>query len=284
MGDRSLDDPLSPLDDLQRSIADAIAGDRAVEARPELTRARELVAPGDRRLDASGRLEVYREQYWLRHLSNLGDDFPTLAWVVGIAAFREIGVAYLKAHPPRTWDLQRLGAGLPAFISQRAPLSDDPLALDASRLDWAFMEAFDAPDAGPLDLRPLASAPEDAWTSARIELHPAVRRLTVAHPVHDLREAVKRRDARGRPLAATAHVVVSRDARCFLHAAAIEPMAFELLGELAGGTPLGLACEAVARAHEGAEGVDLGARVGAWFQSWTAAGWVSAVRLSGGVR
>ncbi len=281
MGDRSLN---HSLDDLQRFIADAVAGDRAVEARPELTRASELLAPGERRLDAAGRLEVYREQYWLRHLSNLGDDFPTLAWVVGVAAFREIGVAYLKAHPPRTWDLQRLGADLPAFISQRAPWSDDPLTLDAGRLDWAFMEAFDAPDAGPLDLQPLANASEDAWTSARVELHPAVRRLTVAHPVHDLREAVKRGDARGRPLAAATHVVVWRDARCFLHAASIEPMAFELLGELAGGTPLGVACEAVAGARQGAGGADLGARVGAWFQSWTAAGWVSAVRLSGGAR
>jgi hypothetical protein len=275
MGDRS-------LDALQRFIADAIGGDMAVGARPEVAaQASGLLAPGEQRLDAAGRLEVYREQYWLRHLSNLADDFPTLAWVVGVAAFREIGVGYLKSHPPRTWDLQRLGAELHAYLSTHAPWNDDPLALDACRLDWAFMEAFDAPDAAPLDLQGLASAPEDAWPTARIELHPAIRRLVLAHPVHELREAVKRGDAPERPSAATTRVVVWRDPKCFLHAVSVEPMAFELLGELARGASLGPACETVASVHGSAEGTDLGARVGAWFQQWTAAGWLSAVRLSG---
>ncbi len=273
MGDRS-------LDALQRFIADAIGGDLTIGARADLAaRASALLAPGERRLDAAGRLEVYREQFWLRHLSNLADDFPTLSWVVGATTFREIAIAYLKCHPPRTWNLQRLGADLPVFLSTWAPWSDDALALDACRLDWAFMEAFDAPDAGPLDLRAFAGAPEDAWPTARIDLHPAVRRLVLTHPAHELREAAKRGDARERPAAATTRVVVWRDPRCFLQAVAVEPMAFELLCELAAGVELGPACEAVAGAHADAGGANLDAQVGAWFQRWTAAGWVSAVRL-----
>jgi len=275
MGDRS-------LDDLQRFIADAIGGSRAVGARPEVTtRASTVVAPGVRGLDAAGRLEIYREQFWLRHLSNLGDDFPTLAWVTGAAAFREIAAAYLGRHPPGTWNLQKLGADLPSFLSDLAPWNHDALVLDAARLDWAFMEAFDAADAGPLDLQALASAPGDAWSAARIELHPALRRLVLAHPAHELREAVLRGDAPARPSAAISRVVVWRDSRCLLHAAAVEPMAFELLGALAGGAPLGPACEAIAGSRADTEGAELGRQVGAWFQRWTASGWVSAVRLSG---
>jgi Putative DNA-binding domain len=273
----------SSLDALQRFIADAISGDVDVGSRIELAaRAGSVLAPGQRRLDAAGRLEIYREQFWLRHLSNLGDDFPTLAWVVGGAAFREVAVAYLKSHPPCTWNLQRLGADLPTFVSTHAPCSDDPLAVDACRLDWAFMEAFDAPDAGPLDLQVLAGAPEDAWPKARIELHPSIRRLVLTHPAHDLREAVKRGDAHARPVAATTCVIVWRDPSCVLRAAAVEPMPFALLGELAGGAPLGAACEAIALAHDAEGGADLGEQVGMWFQRWTAAGWVSAVRLSRG--
>jgi hypothetical protein len=273
----------SSLAALQRLIAEAISGDANVGSRVELAaRTGSLLAPGERRLDAADRLEIYREQFWLRHLSNLGDDFPTLAWVVGGAVFREIAVAYLKHHPPRTWNLQRLGADLPPFVSTRAPCGDDPLAVDACQLDWAFMEAFDAPDAGPLDLRALAGAPEEAWPTARIELHPSLRRLVLTHPAHELREAVKRGDAHARPMATTTRVVVWRDPSCVLHAAAVEPMAFALLGELAGGAPLGAACEATALAHGAEAGADLGAQVGTWFQRWTAAGWVSAVRLSGG--
>jgi hypothetical protein len=267
------------LEVLQRLIADAVRSDTDLSSRPDLARhAGRLVAPGARPLEATARLEIYREQFWLRHLSNLGDDFQTLAWVVGPKAFREIAVAYLKRHPPRTWDLQKLGAALPAFLAQLAPWSGDSLARDAAAVDWAFMEAFDAADAGPLDLQALARAPQDSWSSARIELHPAVRRILLDHPAHDLRDAVKRGEARDRPAAAATRVVVWRDPRCFLHATAVEPSAFELLGELSRGTPLGAACEAVANAHAN-EGADLGARVGVWFQRWTAEGWVSAVHL-----
>ena len=268
-----------PLEAIQRFVADAVRGDAEVASRPDLAaRASRVVAPGARPLDASARLEIYREQFWLRHLSNLGDDFPTLAWVVGGAAFREIAVAYLRTHPPRTWDLQRLGAALPDFLAQLAPWSADSLALDAAALDWAFMEAFDAPDAGPLDLRALAEVSEDAWSVALVDLHPAVRRVLLCHPTHELRVAVKRGESHDRPPATATRVVVWRDPRCVLHATAVEPMAFELLGELARGTPLGAACEAVARAHA-EEGANLGVLVGPWFQRWTADGWVSGVRL-----
>lgn len=265
---------------LQRFITDALRREGAVvDGSTFASEVTDFLVPSARGLDAAARLEIYREQFWLRHHSNLCDDFPTLRWCVGAAGFREIVSGYLGSHPPRTWNLQRLGADLPMYLSARAPWRDDALALDAVRLDWAFMEAFDAPDAGPLNLQALTGAPEEAWPLARIALHPSIRRLRLAYPVHELREAVKRGDAAERPPPAVTHGVVWRDAACVLHAASIEPEAFALLSELARGTPLGAACEAVARAHGSADTQELGARVGEWFQRWTASGWVSAVHL-----
>lgn len=265
---------------LQHFIADALRREVSAGDGPAFASdVADLLVPSPRGLDAGARLEIYREQFWLRHLSNLGDDFPTLGWLVGAVAFREIATGYLVAHPPRSWNLQRLGADLPGYLAARAPWRDDVLPLDGCRLDWAFMEAFDAPDAGPLDLQALTGAPEEAWPGARIALHPSIRRLRLAYPVHHLRDAVKRGDARERPAAAEARVIVWRDAACFLRVASIEPEAFDLLSELARGTPLGPACEAVARAHGCADSTELGTRVGAWFQQWTASGWVSAVHL-----
>ena len=272
----------SSLASLQRFVADAIRSDMASDTDPSVVPAADqLLLPSKRGLTPAGRLEIYREQFWLRHVSNLNDDFPTLRWVVGEAAFRELAVAYLMAHPPRTWNLQRLGADLPAYIAKEAPWNVDRLAVDACRLDWAFMEAFDAPDAAPLDLGPLAMASEEAVATARLTFHPSIRMLALDYPVHELREAVRQGGGtKERPGAASARVVVWRDAAFSLKAAAVEPMAFDLLVELADATPLGRACEAIASAHAPAEGEDLGARVGGWFQQWTANGWVSAVQLA----
>ena len=263
---------------LQRFIADAVRRGRDAYAGADgASEAERLLVTGKRGLRPTDRLEIYREQFWLRHVSNLVDDFPTLGWVAGAAAFHELASAYLIAHPPRTWNLQRLGAELDAYMANEPRWAGDPLAMDACRLDWAFMEAFDAPDAGPFDLAHLANAPEDAVTAARLTFHPSIRRLVLEHAVHELRDAVKRGDACGRPAASGVRVVVWRDATFALKATAVEPIAFDLLAELAAGTALGRACEMVASAHSA--GDDVGERVGAWFRQWTANGWVSAIEL-----
>jgi hypothetical protein len=264
---------------LQSFIADSVRRGGAVGSDGDLAIRAEQLLSSKRGLGAESRLEIYREQFWLRHHSNLNDDFPTLAWVIGLDAFRELVAGYLEAFPPRTWNLQRLGADLPQYTTTHARWRDDLLAVDASHLDWAFMEAFDAPDAGPLDLRTFAGATEEAWTAARLSLHPSLRRVGLGHSVHELREAVRRRDARERPPASRVHVVVWRDATWHVRATAIEPMAFDLLGQLGEGVPLGRACETVA-ANAGIEdAADLGVRLGEWFRQWTANGWVCAVHV-----
>jgi hypothetical protein len=264
------------LADVQRRVTDAVQ--RPSSPTADAPRAEELLLPSARGMTPAQRLDVYREQFWSRHLASLADDYPTLTWVIGGAgSFRDLAADYLRARPPSTWDLQRLGADLPAFVAGHARWRDEPLARDAARVDWAFMEAFDAADAPPFDPRVLASTPEDAWPGARVALHPSLRFLALGSPVHELRDALKRGAPVTRPAAAITHAVVWRDPSCFLHAASVEPLAFELLVALSGGAPLGEACEAVARAGA-ADVTELGDKLGAWFQHWTASAWISAVR------
>jgi hypothetical protein len=262
---------------VQRIVADSI---RSRDVQDERMRSAEQVLVQSKRgQSVAGRLNVYREQYATRHLTNLTDDYPTLAWVVGPEGFRDLVAAYLVAFPPRTWNLQRLGADVPGYVADRAPWKNDLVALDASRVDWAFMEALDAPDAPPLDLTKLLNTPAEAWTHARIELHPSVQRVAFTHRVHDLRADVRMNKARDRPGPRAAHVVIWRDTACLLGAVDIDPAAFELLGHLSRGTRIGEACEAVARKDEFCDVADVIASVGDWFRQWTANGWVSAVLL-----
>lgn len=127
----------------------------------------------------------------------------------------------------------------------------------------------------------LASTPEDAWPTARIELHASVRMLACAHPVHTLRAAVLQGTAAGRPSPARTALVVHRDAMFVLRAVELDPTAFGLLGALRAGTPLGEACESAAHAS-GKDSLEVGAQLGAWFQQWTASGWIRAVTFTAG--
>jgi len=268
------------LGDLQRFVTDVVRGGTPLAAREDLAAEVDAIAlPSPRGMTPRDRLEVYREGFWGRHLASLEEDFPTIiALLGGKDAFRRLATAYLAAFPPRTWDLQRLGADMTEFVGTRVPWSDDPLVHDAARLDWAFMEAFDAPDAPPFDPRVLSSAPEDAWPGALVDFHPSVRPLMLRHAAHLLREAARRGEQTKRPAHAPTHLIVHRDAACFLHAVEIEPPALALLESLRGGAPLGDACEACARATS-QDPLDVGDRLGGWFQDWTALGWVRAVRF-----
>ncbi len=250
-----------------------LGGDLAPEASA-------LVVPSARGMSPVERLEVYRDQFWLRHLCNLADDFPTLAWAIGGAdAFAALAADYLRACPPTTWDLQRLGASMPAFVAAHDHHGSDRLACDAARLDWAFMEIFDAPDAPTFDPRILAATPEDAWPAAHVHLHPAVRTLVLGSPLLLVRDALKA-GASGleRPAPSATHAVVWRDQACFLRSAAIEPAPFALLARLSRGEALGAACEAVAT-ESGAEAA-VADHLGQWFQDWVQRGWLSGVTLA----
>jgi hypothetical protein len=264
------------LKDAQRLIVEAVTRPDPLEAdgAPDGIA---LLRPSARGMTRENRLEVYRDQFWLRHVASLAEDFPTVRRVVGDAPFDALLRGYLRAYPPRGWSLQRLGADMPAFTASLAPRNHGALAHDAALLDWAFMEVFDAADAPPLDLRVVAAAPPDAWPRARIAFLPALRHVATAHPVHALREAVKTGKACELPTPAPTTAIVWRDAAHFLHAAAVDAIAAELMLALQSGQGLGEACASVAAAHPAIGAAAFDASVGQWFQQWTANGWLSTV-------
>jgi hypothetical protein len=267
------------LANLQRFMAWALQRPTplGVDLAPEIEA---LVVPSARGMKPTDRLEVYRDQFWLRHLRNLADDFPTLAWAIGGAdAFAALAGEYLRACPPSTWDLQRLGASMPAFVAGHGRLGSDEVACDAARLDWAFMEIFDAPDAPAFDPRVLAATPEDAWPAARVHLRPALRTLVLGSPLLEVRDALKAAgQSIDRPGSSATRAVVWRDAACFPRSAAVEPAPFALLVRLSRGEALGAACEAVVL-ESGAEAA-VADHVGEWFQDWVQRGWLSGVTLA----
>ena len=231
------------------------------------------------RLSAAAQLEIYREQFWLRHIGALEEDFVTIHHLLGHAGFTTLVERYLEAHPPVDFSLRDLGAKLPRFVESHPEYGTDPLLVDCARLEWAFVDAFDAPDAAPLDPASIAAIPEDAWAAARLSLHPSVQRVALFHPTHDFRAAIRAGEDPPRPPPASTHVVVYRGPES-LHYVEIEPLAFDLLARLASGETLGEAGEGVAGGAAGEDAAaELEAKIAGWFQFWTASGWVSTVTV-----
>ena len=228
---------------------------------------------GNSRLTPVEQLDIYREQFWLRHVGALDEDFKSIVHLLGDCKFHELCAAYLAAHPPDSYTLRDLGDNLPAFVAKTAPYSEDSLLVDLARLEWAFVEAYDAPDVPPLDPSRIASASEDDWARATIVLHPAVQRVVMQHPADAYRASVRKDETPEVPEVRTVHLIVYRNAENTLQYIDVEPMAFALLERLAAGESLAAACERVA------DGADIEAKVGAWFQQWTSYRWISEVRF-----
>jgi len=227
---------------------------------------------GNDRLSPVEQLEIYREQFWLRHTGALLEDFPGLSGILGQAAWEQLVEAYFVEVAPTSYTLRDLGKDLPAFVARASFLERRELCEDMARLEWAYVEAFDAPDVDPLDPARLSAIPESAWETARLKLGPSLSLLRLRYPVAGLRQRLVRRSEESIPLPEPAPTLlaVCRQGLSVRTHDLTEP-AFVLLEELARGLPLVPAVESAARILSlSAEA--LAPELGAWFASWAEQG------------
>jgi hypothetical protein len=213
---------------------------------------------GDPRRPAAVRIEVYAHA-WLHRLHGaLADDFGALARVLGEAPFRELVIAYLRAHPPGDFSLRDAGAKLPGFLAQSpaaAALRErHPFAPDLARLERALLEAFDAADAVPLAREALAALPPERWADLRFVFQPSLQLLSLAYPAHRLRRAHDGGAAElpAAPAPDPTRICVWRSEERVFHRA-LEPVEAEALARALAGASFGRLCEGIAERLSEAE-------------------------------
>jgi hypothetical protein len=151
-----------------------------------------------------------------------------------------------------------------------------------ARLEWAYVENFDAEDSAPLDSQQLAAISDDAWHTARFRCSRALRLLRVAYPVAPLRRTLRRaqRDGRDEPVQipepSEQCLALYRGADRDLYFKVLSPAAFAVLERLIAGEPLVPACENAAAANPEFE-TEIENEVGTWFRDWGQRGFVSEV-------
>jgi hypothetical protein len=266
----------SELSALQRGMAQALRQPRSLSKLPEHAAfALEHIAGNDR-LSPVEQLDIYREQFWLRHTSSLVEDFPGLGGILGQDDWERLAEQYLTQVAPTSYTLRDLGSRLPEVLAAADWLPHQALCLDMARLELAYIEVFDAEDRPALTPERLATIPEEHFAEARLVLSPALRLLSVGYPVADLRR--KLRETGDEPVAIPEprpmHLVVYRHERR-LWDMSLSPVAFAFLTALAAGHALGAAAERAVQSPE-AE-VELTRGIGQWLQEWTSKGLVSDV-------
>src|SRR5262245_25140949 len=70
---------------------------------------------GNERVSPAEQLEIYREQFWLRHTDSLVEDFPGLSGILVQDDWDRLVFDYLERFPPDSPTLRDLGARLPNF-------------------------------------------------------------------------------------------------------------------------------------------------------------------------
>ncbi|MDR3738597.1 MAG: DNA-binding domain-containing protein [Terracidiphilus sp.] len=242
-----------------------------------------FVAPNSR-LTSFERLEIYNRQYWFRVLDALREDFSAVAAVVGKRKWDALAIAYLTAHPSRSFTLRNIGSRLeewlvanPQFAGRRAQL-----AAHVARLEWAHVESFDAADAAPLSSDEMSTIDG----GSHLALQPHLRLLELHYPIDELVIALhrKHRDGEAENEAENVRLPSLRRRMQWLavHRAdhsvyyrRLEREEFRILQALGRGAMLSDALE------QGFDGSRMAAKtrtakLSAWFRHWAELGWLCA--------
>jgi hypothetical protein len=141
-------------------------------------------------LSSFERLEIYNRQYWFRVIDAISEDYPALSAIVGPKRFEALIRAYFGDHPSTSFSLRNLGKSLPAWLARHPEFTGrrHELAVDAARVEWACVEAFDGGTLPPLT----ESGAQMVSPATILTLQPHLQLLQLSYPVDDIVIAVHR--------------------------------------------------------------------------------------------
>ncbi|HWP64793.1 MAG TPA: DNA-binding domain-containing protein [Candidatus Limnocylindria bacterium] len=173
------------LHETQRWLADLILDPRRVDAGAVDPSAALAYDPDTARI----RLGAYTGGYPARLEEALAETFPAVRHVVGADTFRRMVERYLPAVPAGIYNLNDVGAALPAWLATDELARALPLLPDTARLELAVHRAFHATLLPPFDPAPLAHWQPADWEAAVIRFQPGVALVRSRWPIYDVWQA-----------------------------------------------------------------------------------------------
>lgn len=175
--EHTADSTVRTLHDRQREFAAAILD----STRPV---PRGIVGP-DHEPDAK-RFSVYRNNVVAGLVATLKAAFPAVHRIVGDDFFAAMARVYVTLEPPTSPVMLDYGATFADFIGTFAPARSVPYLRDVARLERAWVEAYHATEAAPIDPAELAAIRSASLPQISLTLHPSTRVVQSSFPVVSL--------------------------------------------------------------------------------------------------
>jgi hypothetical protein len=145
---------------------------------------------GPRGKGARKRFNVYRNNVAHGLTQAMGSVFPAVKALCGEARFNDAARLHLAENPPHSRLVFVLGHGFGDFLDAFPPArAQMPWLADLARLERAWLDAWHAADAAPLDAAALAAIAPEALHHARFSAHPAARVVPSRFAIHALFQA-----------------------------------------------------------------------------------------------
>lgn len=161
------------LDELQQAFLAAIYG---AGAGP-------LAAIDGGGIGPQARLGIYRHSSELIHLGALRTAYPAVLALVGDAYFDRAAMAFRRAFPALSGNLQGFGEAFPGFLATRPETSGLAYLGDVARLDWLRQACALAADARAMDAATFGIRLLEAGDDLVLEMHPSLRLAASRYPV-----------------------------------------------------------------------------------------------------
>ena len=121
------------------------------------------------------RYNVYRNNVTVSLIDALAAVFPATMRITGRDFFRAMARSHIRATPPTSPLLFEYGRAFPDFIEVYEFARQMPWLADVARIERAWLDAYHAADAEPLNPQALASIPAERLAETALTAHPATR-------------------------------------------------------------------------------------------------------------
>ena len=121
------------------------------------------------------RFSVYRNNVIAGLVEALRAGFPAVRRIVGDDFFAAMARIYVSREPPSSPIMLDYGAGFVDFVDTFEPAATVPYLRDVTRLERAWVEAYHAAEAKPLDPAAFTGIARDQLPEISLVLHPSVR-------------------------------------------------------------------------------------------------------------